>query len=30
MTPAQPVQDLKWMPTPLFRQLQRLPVRPAG
>jgi 6-deoxyerythronolide B hydroxylase len=27
---AIPERDLKWMPTPLFRQLQQLPVRLAG
>lgn len=30
MKMAVPERDLRWMPTPLFRQLQRLPVRPAG
>jgi cytochrome P450 len=27
---AVPQRELKWMPTPLFRQLQQLPVRLAG
>jgi 6-deoxyerythronolide B hydroxylase len=30
VTLAVPRQELKWMPTPLFRQLQQLPVRLAG
>lgn len=30
MRPVLPREQLRWMPTPLFRQLQQLPVRPRG